>query len=92
VPRIGHHSPVLNVESKSDKFRIFVFLGLYLQILPPISALFSGIESEIPCVYEFDGSPHYLRLLFAHGRRTGIDGSAKDVGEDLLHVLQLSSP
>jgi hypothetical protein len=33
-----------------------------------------------------------LHSVFAYGRGAGIDGSATDVREDLLHVLQFPSP
>jgi len=73
-------------QSPTD-FRVSRASGLYLVTPSTVSGLSSGAKSEMQCVYEVDGFPQCTRLLFAYGRRTGIDGSATDVREDLLYVL-----
>jgi hypothetical protein len=70
-------------QSPTD-FVFLLFLGLYLVAFSMISEPYSGAKSELPCAYEVDGFPKHIRLLFAYGRRTGINSSATDVRQDLL--------
>ena len=63
----------------------------------PLKSHFGQGETELPHTADhtfgkLECNPQRFRLLFAHGRRTWIYGSATDVWQDLLYVLQLPSP
>jgi hypothetical protein len=79
-------------QQSSTDFVFLVLLGLYLLAVSMISGHHSGNKSEVPGVMKWMAFHGVFAYYSPYGWRTRSNSTAKDVREDLLHVLQLSSP